>query len=103
MAFTKIKDVQARGWRTLESGWNTEFWVSFLLPKNAQIKVRYGGGWISGWDSQKQTLDGELTKILKVSKHSSKVYARIQVYVQQNTEIAYTYYPSPFDGLVLNF
>jgi len=30
---------------------------------------------------------------------SSIVYARVQVYVNQDTDITYTYYPGPFDGL----
>jgi hypothetical protein len=52
---TKTKTVQPGDWRTLESGWNVHFFVQFLLPRGAQVKVRYGLGWL-GWDSQKQTL-----------------------------------------------
>ena len=98
MAVTKTKRIQRGGWRTIESGWNAQFWVSFFRPQGAQIKVRYGGGWPFGWDSQKQTLDGVRIKYVKVTG-SSIVYARVQVYVNQDTDITYTYYPGPFDGL----
>ncbi len=98
MAVTKTKLVSKGAWRTLESGWKAQFWVSFFMPSTSQIKVRYGGGWPFGWDSQKQTLDGNNVKVLQVT-NSSLVYARIQVYVQQNCEISYVYYPGPFNGL----
>ena len=97
MAITRTKFINRGAWRTLESGWNSQFWVSFVLPRNAQIKIRYGGGWPFGWDSQKQTLDGENVKWLKVTR-SSLVYARVQTYTQQDISITYTYYPAPFDG-----
>lgn len=98
MAITKTKLVRRGAWRTLESGWNVKFWISFFGPRGAQVKVRYGGGWPFGWDSQKQTLNAEDIKWLKVTG-SSILYARVQVYVQQDTDITYTYYPAPFDGL----
>lgn len=95
---TKTKHVKKGEWRTLESGWNAQFWVSFFMPKGAQIKVRYGTGWPAGWDSQKQTLDGERIKILKVTR-SSLAYARVQVSVKQDVDVTYTYFPGPYDGL----
>ncbi|MEO6314772.1 MAG: hypothetical protein ABIU63_04640 [Chitinophagaceae bacterium] len=95
---TKTKNVKRGGWRTLESGWNALFWVSFFNPHSAQIKVRYGGGWPVGWDSQKQTLDGVHVKFVQVTR-SSVTYARVQVYTQVDTAITYTYYTGPFDGL----
>jgi hypothetical protein len=98
MAITKTKQVGRGSWRTLESGWNANFWVSFLLPQSSQVKVRYGGGWPFGWDSQKQTLNGESVKWVKVTR-SSVAYARVQVYVLRDTDITYTYYPAPFDGV----
>ena len=98
MAITKTKFVTRGAWRTLESGWNVQFWVSFFLPEGGQIKVRYGGGWPFGWDSQKQTLNGNQIKCVKVTS-SSLVYARVQIYLQRDMEISYVYYPGPFDGL----
>jgi hypothetical protein len=100
MAIQKTKHVTAGGWRTLESGWNVKFWMTFFMPKGAQIKVRNGGGWPFGWDSQKQTLDGINVKILKV-EGSSIVYSRVQVYVQHEVDITYIYYPGPYDGLMI--
>jgi len=98
VAVSKTKHVAPGAWRTLESGWNALFWISFFEPKNAMIKVRYGAGWPFGWDSQKQTLDAASIKVLKVTA-SSLVYARVQVSVTEATDITYTYYPGPFGGL----
>ncbi len=100
MAVQKTKRIKRGGWRTVESGWNSKFSMTFFMPKGAQIKVRYGGGWPTGWDSQKQTLDGVNIKLLKITA-SSIIYARVQVYVQQDTDVAYTYYPGPYDGFVV--
>ncbi|MBK7873569.1 MAG: hypothetical protein IPJ74_24340 [Saprospiraceae bacterium] len=86
----RTKIVKAGDWRTLESGWNTTFTCRFVSPAGAQIKIRYGGGWIFGKDSQKQTLDGVRTKDLKVGK-ASLVYARVQMKVQQDSEVTYLY------------
>ncbi len=97
MAITRTKFVKKGAWRTLESGWNAKFWVSFYNPNGAQVKVRYGGGWPVGWDSQRQTLNGETTKWVIVSG-SSILYARVQVYVQQDIDITYGYHPGSFDG-----
>jgi hypothetical protein len=88
----RTKFVTTGGWRTLESGWNATFSCRFRDPAGAQIKVRYGGGWWFGWDSQKQTLNGTF-KIVKVSK-ASVAYARVQILVKENTEVSYTYITS---------
>lgn len=88
---TKTKTVQPGDWRTLESGWNVHFFVQFLQPRGAQVKVRYGGGWPFGWDSQNKTLDGQHTVQLEVTEGSSKVYARVQIKVQQAAAVTYTY------------
>ncbi len=86
----RTKIVKAGSWRTLESGWNTTFICRFVGPAGAQIKIRYGGGWIFGKDSQKQTLDGINAKDLKVGK-GSLVYARAQMKVQRDSEVTYLY------------
>ena len=88
---TKTKTVQPGDWRTLESGWNVHFVVRFFLPRGAQVKVRYGGGWPFGWDSQNKTLNGQTPVQLEVTGGSSKVYARVQIKVQQATAVTYTY------------
>lgn len=96
----RTKHIKPGAWRTVESGWNVQFWMTFFMPKGAQIKVRNGGGWPAGWDSQKQTLDGFNVKILKVTG-SSIVYSRVQVYVQHAVDVTYMYYTGPYDGLSL--
>jgi len=89
---TKSKIVKAGAWRTLESGWNAKFSCRFRDPAGAQIKVRYGSGWWFGWDSQKQTLNGTF-KIVNVTK-ASVAYARVQIKVQKDSEVTYTYIAS---------
>ena len=85
----QTKFVRAGDWRTLESGWNASFACIFELPVGAQIKIRYGNGWIFGWDSQKQTLDGT-PRTLAVSR-ASLAYARVQIVVQRDTNVTYQY------------
>jgi hemolysin activation/secretion protein len=87
---TKTKTVKPGDWRTLESGWNVHFFAQFLLARGAQVKVRYGLGWL-GWDSQKQTLNGNTTVQLEVTSGSSKTYARVQVKVKDTSDVTYTY------------
>jgi hemolysin activation/secretion protein len=87
---TKTKTVKSGDWRTLESGWNVHFFMHFIQPLGAQVKVRYGIGWF-GWDSQKQTLNGQTTVKLEVTEGSSKAYARVQIKVRQTSEVTYTY------------
>ena len=100
MSVQKTKRVQRGNWRTVESGWNSKFSMTFFMPEGAKIKVRYGGGWPTGWDSQNQTLDGIKVKLLKITG-SSIIYARVQVYVQADADVTYIYYPGPYDGFVL--
>jgi hypothetical protein len=90
----QTKFVKAGGWRTLESGWNTSFACRFFRPSGAQIKIRYGAGWWFGSDSQKQTLDGLTTKVLNVGSGASKFYARVQIKVQNDIDVSYTYIPT---------
>ena len=86
----RTKLVKAGSWRALESGWNVSFGCRFLNPSGAQIKIRYGGGWPFGWDSQKQTLDGANFKSVQVGA-GSLIYARVQMKVQRDIEVTYTY------------
>jgi hypothetical protein len=86
----RTKVVRAGDWRTLESGWNTQFSCRFLNPVGAQIKIRYGNGSFLGRDSQKQTLDGVKLKVVHVGG-GSVVYARVQMKVPHDTEVTYTY------------
>jgi hypothetical protein len=89
----RSKFVKAGDWRTLESGWNAAFSCLFRDPAGAQVKVRYGGGWPLGRDGQKQTLDGKTNKSINVGR-VSLAYARVQIKVQHDTEVRYTYVPA---------
>lgn len=88
----RTKFVKAGDWRTLEWFWNSKATAFFKAPAGATIKVRYGGGWIFGSDSQKQKLDGETYKKLTVGGWSF-FYARIQIYVSRDTNVTYDIYP----------
>lgn len=88
--FQRTKLVKAGGWRTLESGWYASFTCRFVTPAGAQIKIRYGGGWFFGWDSQKQTLDGVNAKSVHVEA-GSLFYARVQMKVKSDVKVTYTY------------
>lgn len=88
----RTKLVKAGDWRTLESGWNAKFSCRFLHPAGAKVKVRYGDGWPFGWNSQEKTLDGTNFKTVNVGG-GSLVYARVQMKVQQDVQVTYTYIP----------
>ena len=79
---------QAGDWRTLETFWNTSATGYFYFPAGAQIKVRYGVGWL-GYDSDKQTLDGLSTKVLRVGG-ASVVRARMQMKFGRSLYVNYT-------------
>ena len=86
---TKTKRVTRGGWRTLEWGWNTTFQIRFFLPRGTTVKVRYGVGWF-GWDSQKTTLNGQTPVLLKIGG-ASIVGAKVQISVQTDADVTYTY------------
>ena len=85
------RHVKAGGWRTLESYWNATGTAFFRAPAGAQIKVRYGYGWL-GKDRQKQKLDGAKYKRLCIGKWSV-TYARIQIKVPTSTDVTYDVFP----------
>lgn len=84
----RVGYVQAGDWRTLETFWNTSATGYFYFPAGAQIKVRYGVGWF-GYDSDKQTLDGLSTKVLRVGG-ASVLRARIQMKFGRSLYVNYT-------------
>lgn len=88
----KVKHVTSGDWRTLEWFFNATGTGFFQAPRGAQIKVRYGIGWL-GKDSQKQTLDGNSLKRLIVGRGGSLTRARMQIKVQQTTDVAYLIFP----------
>lgn len=90
----KTKRVKAGSWETLEWFWNTGGVAYFRAPRGATIKVRYGVGFV-GKDRQKQTLNGSDIKKLKVDKYYySLTRARMQIKVQQTTDVQYFVKPA---------
>jgi len=86
---TKTVHVRAGAWRTLESFFNTTATGLFVDPAGASIKIRWGVGFLGG-DRQKQTLDGNATKTLKVSTGLSLLRARMQMRVTRDSDVTYT-------------
>ena len=95
----KTKHITKGDWRTVETFWNAKGFAFFQAPPGAQIKVRYGYGWL-GFDRQKQTLNGFEYKTLDVGL-GSLGYARMQIKVTQTSDVTYDVYgdgvarPSP--------
>src|SRR5215213_2832908 len=87
----RSKFVTAGDWRTLETFWNVTTTAFFQAPAGAEIKIRYSGWWF-GVDRQRQTLDGNTIKRLAVSPWSVFT-ARIQIRVNQNTNVTYDVEP----------
>jgi hypothetical protein len=87
----RTKAVTAGGWRTLETFWNVTTTAFFQAPGGAEIKIRYSG-WLFGADRQRQRLDGESIKRLAVGRWSVFT-ARIQIRVQQSTNVTYDVEP----------
>lgn len=80
-------EIKAGAWRTVHWIWGSGVPThgEFKLPVGAQIKVRYGYGWL-GRDKQKQTLDGT-TKVLTAKGVSTYLRVRFQVKVKQDTRV----------------
>ena len=89
----RSETVRAGAWRTLDYGWNISFQCRFLGPPGAKVKVRYGDGWPFGRNRQEKTLDGVTYKTVSVVK-GSLVYARVQMLVQRETTVTWTYVAS---------
>jgi hypothetical protein len=86
------KSVRGGDWRTLEWFWNVTTTGFFQAPAGAQIKIRYGGGWPFGSDSQRQTLDGSTVKRLVVGR-ASLVAARMQIRTSSDAIVTYVVEP----------
>ena len=85
------KSVKGGDWRTLESFWNVTTTAFFQAPAGAEIKIRYSGSFV-GVDRQRQKLDGETTKRLRVGRWSAFA-ARIQIRTKQNETVRYAVEP----------
>jgi hypothetical protein len=88
----KTRFVEVGAWRTLEWFWGGKGRAVFLGPARAEIKVRYGNGWVLGEDRQHQTLNGLHPRELKV-RLGSLVYARMQILVPRSRQVTYDFYP----------
>ena len=86
----RTKRINAGDWRTVESFWNARGSAFFKAPAGAQIKVRYGVGWL-GVDRQKHTINGTSYKKLDVGA-ASLGYAQMQMRVTQSTDVTYDVY-----------
>lgn len=87
----RTKRANAGSWTTLEWFWNTTGTAFFREPRGGIIKIRYGVGWF-GWNSQRQTLDGNTIKKL-VAGRASVAYARMQIHVVVTGDVRYDVYP----------
>jgi hypothetical protein len=81
--------VEAGGYRTLATLWNTSAKAEFLCPAGAKIRVRYGGGWFA-FHRQNQTLDCMNAKRLSVGKFSA-IVARMQIKVPESGNVNWAY------------
>ena len=85
----RTKLVKAGGWRTLESYWNATGTAFFLLPRNAKVRIRYGGeSWWNGFTRQEKKLDGNIVTKISIGM-GSLIYARLQA--SNFTDINMTY------------
>lgn len=90
-SFLRTRRVEPGEWRTLEEFWNAQGTAFFRWPADAEIRVRYGVGWL-GFSSQERTLDGERYERLSVGK-GSVARARMQMKVQRATDVTYEVHP----------
>lgn len=86
----KTKTIGRGEWRTVEPFLNAKGKAFFREPAGAQIKVRYGVGFL-GTDRQKQRLNGSDYRTLSVGL-ASVTRARMQVYVAETTDVTYDVY-----------
>ncbi|KIA74374.1 hypothetical protein ANMWB30_09470 [Arthrobacter sp. MWB30] len=88
-----VRSVQLPGGttQTLESFWNATATGFFRGPAGAIINVKYGKGRFSV-NRQKQTLDGQTLKVLKVGK-GSLVWARMRMKVPVSSVVDYDVMP----------
>ena len=80
--------VRAGGWRTVYEVWGstaTRYGV-FLRPAGAEIRLRYGVGWL-GRSRQRQTLDGVNARTLKHGGATNFLRVRFQVRVRSDTDM----------------
>jgi hypothetical protein len=98
-----VKHVKKGGRRTLESFWNAKADIVFVRPAGATVKIRYGSTKkYLGKDRQKQRLQGNQAVVLKVGSYSA-VRARVQIYVERDTDVTYYLYPGGVNSVEIPF
>lgn len=99
----RVKRVKKGGWRTLETFWNAKADIVFVRPAGATVKIRYGSSKkYFGKDRQKQRLKGSKPVVLKVGSYSA-VRARVQIYVERDTDVTYFVYPGGVNSVKIPF
>ena len=98
-----VKHVKKGGWRTLENYWNAKATIVFVKPAGATVKIRYGSTKkYFGKDRQKQRLKGNQAVVLKVGSYSA-VRARVQIYVERDTDVTYYLNPGGVNSVTIPF
>ncbi|MEO2045886.1 MAG: hypothetical protein ABGX16_04865 [Pirellulales bacterium] len=99
----RVKHVKKGGWRTLENYWNAKATIVFVKPAGATVKIRYGSTKkYFGKDRQKQRLKGNQAVVLKVGSYSA-VRARVQIYVEVDTDVNYDLTPGGVNSVTIPF
>ena len=99
----RSKRVKKGGWRTLENFWNAKADIVFVKPTGATVKIRYGSTKkYFGKDRQKQRLKSNEPVVLKVGSYSA-VRARVQIYVERDTDVTYYVYPGGVNSVTIPF
>ncbi len=99
----RVKRVKKGGWRTLENFWNSKADIVFVRPAGATVKIRYGSTKkYFGKNRQKQRLKGNQPVVLKVGSYSA-VRARVQIYVERDTDVTYYVYPGGVNSVKIPF
>ena len=99
----RVKHVKKGGWRTLENLWNAKADIAFDRPVGATVKIRYGSTKkYFGKDRQKQRIEANKGVLLKVGSYSA-VRARVQIYVERDTDVTYYFYPGGVNSVNIPF
>jgi len=99
----RVRHVKKGGWRTLENYWNTKADIAFDRPAGATVKIRYGSTKkYFGKDRQKQRIEANKGVVLKVGSYSA-VRARVQIYVERDTDVTYYVYLGGVNSVTIPF
>jgi hypothetical protein len=99
----RVKHVKKGGWRTLENIWNAKATIVFDRPVGAKVKIRYGSTKkYFGKDRQKKSVEANRPAVLNVGR-ASAVRARVQIYVERDTDVTYFFYPGGVNSVNLQF